>query len=102
MIQITPAAIEQIKKQIGDRYLRLGVKGSGCSGYTHVIQFDEMPKDKDTQLDIEGIRVIIDPKSILFLNGSTLEWKYSLIEQGFIFINPNVLSQCGCGKSFSV
>lgn len=107
-IQLTPAAIKEIKKQLAKRetpnaYLRLGVRGAGCSGYTYVIQYEDTePKEKDTQLDFDGIKVIIDPKSLIYLDGSALDWKSSLIEQGFFFTNPNVVSQCGCGKSFSV
>lgn len=107
-IQLTPAAIQEIKRQLAKRetpnaYLRLGVRGAGCSGYTYVIRYEDTdPKEKDIQLDFEGIKVIIDPKSILHLDGTTLDWKTSLLEQGFDFINPNIVSQCGCGKSFSV
>lgn len=107
-IQLTPSAIQEIKSQLAKRetpnaYLRLGVKGGSCSGFTYVIQFeDDAPKERDIQLDIDGVKILVDPKSLAYLDGSTLDWKSSLMEQGFDFINPHVVSQCGCGKSFSV
>jgi len=107
-IQLTPSAVQEIKSQLAKRetpnaYLRLGVRGSGCSGFTYAIQYEDTdPKERDIRLDIEDIKILIDPKSAAYLDGSTLDWKSSLMEQGFDFINPNVASQCGCGKSFSV
>jgi iron-sulfur cluster assembly protein len=106
MIAITPAAIDQIHKQLTNRhtpnaYLRLGIKGSGCSGFTYVLQYeDEAPRDKDIQLSFDTIKVVMDPKSALYLENTTLDWKSSLLEQGFFFTTPKTKS-CGCGKSFS-
>jgi iron-sulfur cluster assembly protein len=103
----TPAA-EQIKNQLSQRgtpdsYLRLGVKCGGCSGFKYIFQFeDSAPKAKDLVFDIEGVKIIIDNKSILYLNGITLDFEKSLIHKGFKFNNPLEKSSCGCGKSFSV
>lgn len=107
-IFVSVLAAEQVKSQLAKRetpnsYLRLGVKGGGCSGFSYVLQFeDELPRDKDLVFDLEGVHVIVDKKSILYLNGCTLDWEKTLIRQGFKFINPNEKSSCGCGESFSV
>lgn len=105
---VSPKAVEQIKIQLAKRNtpsscIRLGVKGAGCSGFTYQIQFeDEVPRDKDIVFNIQDIRVIVDKKSILYLNGCTLDWEKTLLKQGFKFVNPNEKSSCGCGESFSV
>lgn len=107
-ILVSTIAAEQIKKQLIKRgtpngYLRLGVKGSGCSGFSYVLQFEDTdPRDKDIIFNTEGINVIVDNKSIQYLNGSTLDYEKTLLQQGFKFINPNQKSSCGCGESFSV
>lgn len=105
---VTDLAVEQIKKQLLKRgtpqaYLRCGVKGGGCSGYSYVIQFeDKDPQTKDL-IFIEGnVSIIIDNKSILYLNGCTLDWEKTLMHQGFKFLNPQEKSSCGCGSSFQV
>ena len=112
-ITITPRAVEAIKKQIQKRNapgtaLRVGVKGGGCSGYSYVIQFhDGEPHARDIVYDLTAadgtpVRVLVDKKSLLFLNGTELEWEQSLMAQGFKFKNPNEKSNCGCGHSFTV
>ena len=106
-IFVSPIALEQIKIQLVKRNtptasIRLGVKGAGCSGLTYQIQFeDEAPKEKDLLFNIDNVRIIVDKKSILYLNGSTLDWEKTLLKQGFKFANPNEKSSCGCGESFS-
>lgn len=106
-IQITAAASEQIKKQLVDRqtpnaYLRLGVKGGNCAGFSYIIQFDdEQPRDRDITFNIQDVQIVIDKKSILYLDGATLDWHSSLMKRGFSITNPNETSRCGCGKSFS-
>jgi iron-sulfur cluster assembly protein len=105
---VSALAAEQIKSQLAKRgtpeaYLRLGIKGGGCSGFSYVLQFeDSPPRTKDIVFDIEGVRVIVDGKSILYLNGCTLDWEKTLMHQGFKFCNPNEKSSCGCGHSFTV
>ena len=107
-ISISLAAAQQIKLQLEKRgtpesFLRLGIKGGGCSGFSYVIQFeDNPPRDKDVVFDEHDVKVIVDKKSLLYLNGSTLDWEKTLMNQGFKFINPNEKSTCGCGNSFSV
>lgn len=107
-ISISPKAAEQVKIQLTKRgtpgaYLRLGVKGGGCSGFSYVIQMeDEPPKEKDLLFEMEGVKVLVDKKSIIYLNGTVLNWEKTLLQQGFKFSNPNEKSTCGCGTSFSV
>jgi iron-sulfur cluster assembly protein len=105
---ITPKAAEQIKKQLEKRgtpdgYLRIGLRGGLCSGFGYVIQFeDDLPREHDTIFLLERISVLIDKKSIVYLNGATLDWENGLMRQGYKFVNPNSKSECGCGESFSV
>lgn len=83
-------------------YIRLGVKGSGCNGLSYHIEFEsDNIKDKDIVYDQLGVRLVIDNKSIKYLNGSTLDWKKSLMSTGFKINNPQETSRCGCGNSFS-
>ena len=105
---ITPKAAEQVRKvkqenNIPETHaLRLGVKGGGCSGFTYVLAFDEQPRAGDKEFLIEGMRVFVDPKSLNFLGGTTLDFSDGLSGRGFVFNNPNAHKTCGCGHSFGV
>jgi len=112
-ITITPHAASAIQKQIAkrgvpDTSLRLGIRGGGCSGFSYVIEFhDGPPRTRDRVFDVAAedgaiVRVVVDPKSLVYLNGMTLEWEATLIKQGFKFVNPNEKQSCGCGHSFTV
>jgi iron-sulfur cluster assembly protein len=107
MLNITDAAINSLSKKLESRNtpnarIRLGVRGGGCNGFSYVIQFyDGEPKEKDLEFTFGNIRVVVDNKSITYLNDCTLDWERSLMGEGFKFINPNEKSRCGCGKSFS-
>ena len=106
-VSISALAAEQVKKQLEKRgtpnaYLRLGLRGGGCSGYTYVLQYEEAPKEKDKVFESNGVNIVVDPKSIVYLNGCTLDWEKNLLKQGFKFNNPNEKASCGCGHSFSV
>ena len=112
-IEITQAAVDAIAQQIAKRgrpetALRVGIRGGGCSGFSYVIEFhDGAPNARDvvydkTATDGSAVRIVVDKKSLLYLNGSTLEWEKTLMRQGFKFINPNEKSNCGCGTSFTV
>lgn len=111
MITLTEKAAQAAKKFIEARnlslencILRLGVKGGGCSGLTYTLNIED--KDQVTENDIieesNGIKVVIDNKSILYLEGITLDFEDGLSGSGFKFINPNSTKTCGCGSSFSV
>jgi iron-sulfur cluster assembly protein len=93
-------AQEGISPQEGG--LRLGVQGGGCSGLTYSIRFDTQPRERDRVFQFGDVRVFIDPKSFIYLHGMTLDWQESLMEQKFVFLNPNASKPCGCGTSFSV
>lgn len=82
--------------------LRVGVKGGGCSGFSYILDLTESQKDHDEVFDRHGIRVICDPKSLLYLNGTTIDFKEDLTQRGFVFQNPNATTSCGCGSSFAV
>ena len=81
--------------------LRVGVKGGGCSGFSYVLDLTESERDSDEKFEIHGIRVICDPKSLLYLDGVTIDFKDEIMGRGFVFNNPNATSSCGCGSSFS-
>ena len=112
-LEITQAAVDAIGLQIGKRgraetALRVGIRGGGCSGFSYVIEFhDGVPNARDivydrTATNGSAVRIVVDKKSLLYLNGSTLEWEKTLMRQGFKFVNPNEKSNCGCGTSFTV
>jgi iron-sulfur cluster assembly protein len=107
-VSITPKAVEQVRKLMLDNKipethaLRLGVKGGGCSGFTYVLAFDEQPKAGDKEFIVEGMKVFVDPKSLFYLNGTTLDFSDGLTGRGFVFNNPNAQKTCGCGHSFGV
>jgi iron-sulfur cluster assembly protein len=82
--------------------LRVGVKGGGCSGFSYLLDLTESRKDTDETFDQHGIRIICDPKSLLYLSGVTIDFKDEIMGRGFVFNNPNATSSCGCGSSFSV
>lgn len=107
-IVITPKAAQQVRKVKADNKipetfaLRLGIKGGGCSGFTYVLAFDEKPRPEDREFIIEGLNVYVDPKSLNFLAGTTLDYSDGLNGRGFVFNNPNAHKTCGCGNSFGV
>ena len=81
--------------------LRLGVQGGGCSGLSYNIQFDSHPAERDRIFQFGDVRIFIDPKSFIYLNGMVLDYEETLMKQGFVFHNPNAQKSCGCGSSFS-
>jgi iron-sulfur cluster assembly protein len=105
----TDAIARQMRKRgTPDAALRVGIRGGGCSGFSYVIEFlDGSPHARDRVLDLVAtdgtpVRVVVDPKSLLYLNGAVLEWEQTLMRQGFKFANPNEKTGCGCGTSFGV
>lgn len=81
--------------------LRVGVKGGGCSGFSYVLDLTETQKDTDEVFEHHGIKIIVDPKSLLYLGGTTVDFRDEIMGRGFVFNNPNATSSCGCGSSFS-
>ena len=114
-ISVTPAAVIEVKRMIASQKdkdgkpldstrgmgLRLAVKGGGCSGLSYDMKFDEK-KPGDQEYQIDGLSVFVDPKSSLYLAGTTFDYSDTLKDKGFKFKNPNASKTCGCGESFSV
>jgi iron-sulfur cluster assembly protein len=106
-IRLTRKAIEMAKKAIERRTqptfgLRLGVKGGGCSGVSYAIEFAEKARARDHVFEFGGLNVVVDPKSLIYLRGSVLDYEVKLMQHGFKFRNPNEKAGCGCGESFGV
>ena len=108
MIAVSENASRQIRKLLDKQGLpqgglRVGVKAGGCSGFSYVFAWETDPREDDLVVEgIEGARVFIDPRSLRFLEGTTLDYDTSLLSKGFVFHNPNAKSTCGCGTSFAV
>jgi len=81
--------------------LRVGVQGGGCSGLSYAMRLDTQARDRDRVFEEFGARIFVDPKSLLYLNGTTLDYEDTLMRQGFVFLNPNAARSCGCGSSFT-
>jgi iron-sulfur cluster assembly protein len=90
---------EGVSPDIGG--LRVGVQGGGCSGLSYAMRLDTQARDRDKIFEEFGARLFVDPKSFLYLNGTTLEYEETLMRQGFVFQNPNAARNCGCGSSFT-
>jgi iron-sulfur cluster assembly protein len=106
-IDLTPKAIEMAKKALERRgtpaaALRLGVRGGGCSGVSYAIEFADKIRERDNVYELDGLKVVIDPKSLVYLRGSVLDYEVKLMSHGFKFRNPNEKKGCGCGESFSI
>lgn len=106
VIHLTPSAVKEIKRLIqvqnmGDVALKVGIKGGGCSGLTYTMSFQSENGPHDQVFEVEGLRVVVDAKSALYIKGTTLDFIDTLQESGFKFINPNAKESCGCGTSFS-
>ena len=109
MIMLTDSAAREIKSIIEQQEfdtaavrLRVGVKGGGCSGFSYILDLTENQKETDEVFDNNGISVIVDPKSLLYLNGTTIDFKDEVMGRGFVFQNLNATTSCGCGSSFAV
>lgn len=105
-ITITEAAADRVSTFLANRGkgigLRLGVRTSGCSGMAYVLEFVDELEDGDQVFEEKGIKVIVDAKSMLYLDGTELDFAKEGLNEGFKFNNPNVSSECGCGESFNV
>ena len=106
VIALTDAALKEVKRLINvqgieEGGLRLGVKGGGCSGLSYTINFDEKIGPYDQVYEFDGVKVIVDAKSAIYLQGTTLDYHKDLMSGSFKFVNPNANKTCGCGESFS-
>ena len=108
MITLTERAVKELRRIVQEQdlpestVLRVGVKGGGCSGFSYSVGFDDTIHDADQVSEVEGFRVVCDPKSFLYLNNTQVDFEESLMGRGFKFGNPNATKTCGCGESFSV
>ena len=109
MMTVTDQALQAIRdsivaenKTVTDAYLRVSVKGGGCSGLMYNLSIDDSCGDDDAILEHGDVRIVVDKKSKLFLHGLTLDYTTGLNGKGFVFENPNATGTCGCGESFSV
>jgi iron-sulfur cluster assembly protein len=106
-VSLTEGAVSEVKRLMNEpgfdttQYLRIGVKGGGCSGMTYVLGFDQKEAD-DEIYDIEGVKVVMKQAHGLYLFGMTVDFEDGLNARGFVFKNPNASSTCGCGTSFAV
>ncbi len=107
MIEVTTQAAQRIKTLLSEdgkaesHGLRMKVVGGGCSGLQYQLSFDDAVRDIDTEIEVEGVRVIVDEKSALYLLGTRLDFVDTLQESGFKIENPNATNSCGCGQSFA-
>src|SRR5579884_368167 len=103
-VHVTPKAVQKIREAFAREGvkggLRLGVLGGGCSGLSYQFKFAPEPRPRDHIFEFEDVKIFVDPKSMLFLDGMTLDWKDSLMQSGFVFNNPHAQKSCGCGSSF--
>ncbi len=107
-INLSESAAKEIKSIMAEQnlpadktHLRVGVKGGGCSGFSYMLDLvEDAPGDMDEQLESNGVKILCDMKSYLYLNGAEIDFKNEVMGRGFVFKNPNATSSCGCGSSF--
>jgi len=105
-VTMTAAAANHVRKFLANRGkgvgLRLGVRTSGCSGMAYVMEFADELEPEDQVFEDQGVKVIVDPKSLIYLDGTEVDYAREGLNEGFRFNNPNVKDSCGCGESFNV
>jgi iron-sulfur cluster assembly protein len=108
LVQLTDKAAGEVKRILAEKSmsertgLRISLKGGGCSGMTYVLDFAEEGQANDTELESQGIRLLVDETAVPFLQGLQIDFVDDLLNRGFKFENPNAAHSCGCGTSFSV
>lgn len=105
-ITVTAAAADRVKSFLEKRGqgvgLRLGVRTSGCSGMAYVLEFVDEVENSDLVFEAHGVKVVVDPKSLVYIDGTELDFTREGLNEGFRFNNPNVKDECGCGESFNI
>ncbi len=106
LVTLTEEAVVEVRRlmdvqDLTEGGLRLGVKGGGCSGLSYTINFDDKIGEFDTVCEQDGVKILVDAKSAIYLEGMQLDYQKDLVSGGFKFINPNASKTCGCGESFS-
>lgn len=108
MIKVKDSARDEVQRLINDKnagadsFIRVGVQGGGCSGLMYELDFDTEKKEGDKTFEDNGVTIVVDKKSYLYLIGTELDYSGGLNGRGFTFINPNANRTCGCGESFSI
>ena len=106
MIQFTEAAAKEIRKSKAENGLpedvpvRIGIKGGGCSGFTYTFDFDAKKGRFDLEFESNGLKILVDKKSHMYIDGTVVDWSYGLMDRGLKFTNPAAKGSCGCGTSF--
>ena len=105
VLTVTPGAVAKIRellvqRNIPNHALRVFVSGGGCSGLQYGMAFEGNPQEFDTTVDVDGVKLVVDPTSIMYVGGATIDYVDSLMGGGFRIDNPNAVSSCGCGNSF--
>jgi len=105
-ITMTEAAAQHVERSLPGRGtgdgIRLGVRTTGCSGLAYVLEFVDQVQDSDEVFESHGVKVFVDPKSLVYIDGTELDFVKEGLNEGFKFNNPNVRGECGCGESFNV
>lgn len=106
MIHFTEAAAKEIRKSKAENGLpedvpvRIGIKGGGCSGFTYTFDFDAKKGRFDLEFESQGLKILVDKKSHMYIDGTEVDWSYGLMDRGLKFTNPAAKGSCGCGTSF--
>ena len=104
-VSFTPSAVVRGKALLTERaaeWLRVGIRSGGCSGMSYFLDYVPAPDALDKQFEVDGLKVCVDRKSYLFLNGIEVDWEQTLVKSGFVFHNPAAKRSCSCGESFSI
>ena len=106
VVHVTPTAVAELKRLLAEEkeptlFVRLGVASGGCSGMSYSMAFDNTPSEMDREFDFDGLKVRIDLKALMYMSGTTVDYKSGLLGGGFQFSNPNAKRSCGCGSSFT-
>jgi len=104
-MKLTPAAVDQLKallSQPDPKLIKVGVRNRGCSGLAYHLEYVDKPGSFDETVEQDGVRVLIDSKALFSIIGSEMDWVEDKLSQRFVFRNPNIKEQCGCGESFMV
>jgi iron-sulfur cluster assembly protein len=106
MITLTEQAANKVTAYLANRGqgigIRIGVKTSGCTGFAYVMEFVDQTDEHDLIFESNGAKVVVDPKSLVYIDGTEIDYTKKGLNEGFEFINPNVKNSCGCGESFNV
>jgi iron-sulfur cluster assembly protein len=108
MITVTEKAVTEVRRIIAEQelgpetFLRVGVSGGGCSGFSYIIGFDKEAKQGDVDAEFHGMKVVVDGDAVPYLDNTVVDFSDSVMRRGFVFNNPNASGTCGCGSSFSV